>query len=256
MKQKGFAPLIVLIILGVLTAGGFFVYKSLKGKNESLGIIPAQTPTVSPTTTTEASTASTATGSRPKETPKPTIKSIPVANVDNSFYCGKYDSVSHPSLPARGSVPLLVSLSPSGGTSQGVSLAGWQWDYDGDGNWDTDKIIIDPNDRNSNFFLHTYSTTGTLHPKFRVVGNNGSVGPTCTYPFDVVVGGSLAYQNDTIAIDKLSFEYTVSKSKQNFSPPWYEKPFSNESQLIYMPAFNVSSKNKFTFVSYKEYSSS
>lgn len=244
MRQKGFAPILVifvaLLILGSVVYVGVKKSVNLPSSTETPIAESTESPTISP----KSSPLTT--------TPKPTIKPTPVVIIDNSFVCGKYDSVSHPPLPSRGSIPLLVSLSPSGGPSGGVSLAGWQWDYDGNGIWDTDKIIIDPNDANSGYFLHTYTTQGTFHPKFRVVGANGAVGPTCSYPFDVVVGKGPEFQNDIIAIDKLSFEYTVSKSKENFSAPWYMTFANDRNSLIYMPAFNVSSKNKFTYVSFKE----
>lgn len=170
--------------------------------------------------------------------------------INPNSYCGQYgydnNRVSnYPPRPAFGPSPLSVMLSPSGGVGSGISLLGFQWDFEGDGIWDSTAETR---------ITHTYKNNGTFTPKFRVKGSDGSFGPTCTYPFNVTVSdSSVEFQNDTIAVSKLNFEFTVSKSKQNYTFDNDQIIFNNlGNNRIALPAFSVSSKNSFTAIRFKD----
>lgn len=245
--NKGFAPIFVLILL-VVAGVGAIVYVSFKDSKLTTNL-PSQTPTTTQPTGSPIPDPKSAKSSPPTKAVV-TAKPTPTPKVNNS-YCGTYDSVSRPPLPARGNAPLYEVIYPVGGIASGHFFYGWQLDYDGDGNWDTGNLQVNPNDPNSGHYIHTYSANGAFNPKFRIVATDGTVGPTCSYPFNVVVGGSPAYQNDVIAVDKLDIEFTVSKSKSNYQFPWYEENLTNAGDRIYIPGINVSAKENFTSVVFK-----
>ncbi len=202
---------------------------------------PTLTPTNSPPTPTQV-VAQLSYKRNPTPTPTPTPKEV----VNPNFKCGKYEPMTYPSFPALGSPPLLVTLMPSGGISEGYVLAGFQWDYDGDGKWDSGTIHSET--------TYTYTKQGVFKPRFRVVSTDGTYGPPCEYPFEVKVVPSVDYENDTIIVDKLYREFTISKSKQNYTFSGPEKYLNNggpEGDKIFIPFVTISSKNKFTAIRIK-----
>lgn len=251
MRQKGFAPLVIILVVAILAVIGYFAYSAFKGNPDLTTIFSTQTQVASPTVGSTAIPTPVSKTIKPLPTSKPTVIPTPTVVVNNKFTCGEYDQVTRPPIPAKGDAPLYEVLYPAGGIANGYSFFGWQLDYNGDGIWDTDKIKVDSNNPKSSRFPYTYDKGGSYTPKFRVVATNGEVGPTCTYPFDITVGSSPSYQNGVIAVDKLNFEVTVSRSKQNFEFPWFEKDYTNGGGTIYIPGFNVSSKENFTFVGFK-----
>lgn len=180
---------------------------------------------------------------RPTSVPVKSTPTIVTEKINNSFSCGTYSGTSYPPRPAFGANPLLVSFSPSGGTTLGISLAGFQWDYLGNGNWDTSTT--------NGLASFTYNQNGTFTPKFRVKGSDGSVGPTCTYPYLIIVGTSTEFSNSIIAVDKLNLNITISKSSHNYNFPGIESNLNDGGSRIFAPGFSVSSKDQFTAIRYK-----
>lgn len=78
-----------------------------------------------------------------------------------------------------GLAPLTVFLHGSGYAAGGDSLIGYQWDFDGNGVWDSDVILEPVN--------HTYTQPGTYLPQFRVKSSQGLWSDVCLYPYEVVV---------------------------------------------------------------------
>ncbi len=245
--------LLILAVIGVISSvtAAYFLRKNNASQNLDQNTEKTQEVKVEKEPETDANIELTATPIETASTPVPTtarglitpsstLTPTPEVVINDNFSCGTYGGSEYPSYPATGLSPLFVSLFPSGGTMEGVSLVGFQWDYDGDGVWDSGTV----DGRAS----HTYTTSGEYTPKFRVVGSNGEYGPTCTYPHAVVVGTAVDYENDTISVDKLYTEVTVSKSEQNFSFSGKEKALNDDNDRIYIPFLTVSSKEKLTTV--------
>lgn len=235
--------IISIIFMVVICLVQFDNQDKIENKQEPVELIATATATIMPTATATVTPISSPTL---KPTSVPTIKltatpTIPTEVINTSFSCGTYGGDSWPPYPAMGPTPLFVSLYPSGSAP---NLAGFQWDYDGDGSWDSEALDFQAN--------RVYETAGNFRPKFRVKVTNGEYGPTCTYPFEVRAGSSSEYQNETIAIDKLYTEVTVSKSKQNFEFDGPEINLNNiNNNTIIIPFLTVSSKEDFTAIRLK-----
>lgn len=241
LHNKTFLLIISLIFLVAVSISVYYQFINNQQEKNDQHAEVVETDTPRPTKTPESTPSPLTAVVKPTITTKPT----PKVTVDNNHYCGKYDYTTRPPQPAQGPNPAFVYLYPSGGVANYSSLDGFQWDYDGDGVWDTKTISGKTN--------YTYTKIGTYNPKFRIVANNSSVSSTCDYPFEIKITNQYAFQNDTIVIDKLNFEYKVSRAKINYYFPWYDDPkLNNNSEKIFMPAFNVSSKQKFTFIGFKE----
>ncbi len=86
--------------------------------------------------------------------------------------------------PETGVAPLTVTLHGGGKVGEGDvvgSIDGYQWDFENDGEWDTD-VILDP-------ISHVYENPGLYTPKYRVRGNT-TWSDICDYKYDVVVDES------------------------------------------------------------------
>jgi len=115
-------------------------------------------PTPSPTSTPAPTTAPTPTPTPAPDKPKCIASSIP---------------------PSSGPAPLTVFLHGSGQGQGSSNLVGYQWDYEGNGSWDSD-VKLDA-------IQHTYTTAGQYTPKYRILGTNDQWSDTCTYPFSITV---------------------------------------------------------------------
>lgn len=83
--------------------------------------------------------------------------------------------------PTIGAAPLKVALHGSGKSNAlGVGIAGYEWDFDGNGTWDS-PVQLD-------YIEHIYTVNGTYRPKFRIKDQNGKYSETCTYGYEVLVG--------------------------------------------------------------------
>ncbi len=98
-------------------------------------------------------------GDTPTAAPTPTPKPKPEC----------FNPVIYPS--STGTAPYDVLLQPGGSAGSSGGMVGYQWDYTGDGSWDTE---VSPNAIN-----YTYQTAGTYNVKMRVLGSNGEYSNTC-----------------------------------------------------------------------------
>lgn len=125
-------------------------------------ITPSQTTTSPKPVTTSTQTAN------PTPTPTPTSTPVPVKKntCDINVIYGK--------LGGAASDPLLVTLVYSFSGYNNVYMTGAQWDFDGNGSWDTDL-------KQSNGTIeHTYSQSGTYNVKLQLQGSDGSITDVCT----------------------------------------------------------------------------
>lgn len=82
--------------------------------------------------------------------------------------------------PPTGPPPLTVTLHGGGSAGYTPGINGYQWDFEGDGIWDTTEITIWP-------ATHVYTQSGTYYPKYRVHSVNGQWSDICNYPFPIIV---------------------------------------------------------------------
>lgn len=71
----------------------------------------------------------------------------------------------------------------AGGVDSGI--VGYQWDYDGDGKWDSD-VMMDG-------ISYTYQTPGIYNPRYRIKGANGTWSQTCSFPAVINVSPKIKY---------------------------------------------------------------
>lgn len=119
--------------------------------------IPTPTPTTRPSPTVGVSAT-------PTPTPAPVVRKN---TCDVNVIYGKLD-------PSQISSPLLVTLIYSFISYNNVYMTGAQWDFDGDGSWDTDMS------QSNGTIEHTFSNSGTYNVKLRVKGSDGSITDVCS----------------------------------------------------------------------------
>jgi len=255
VAKKGTSP-ILLAILGLVIIGGIaFAGLTLWQKGFLGGILPAKEPLPTPfesvpTPTIELSPTSTQTKKPSPTTGKPkgpTLTPTPVWLNDplNEFTCGNEGEL--PPSPAFGKTPLLVALYPFASIGGGNDfIAGYQFDFDGNGTWDTDIIKDSP-------IIHTYGKEGNYQPKYRIRGTKNTWSEPCEYKRKVVVGEAPAFENEVISVDKINVSATVSKAHPEYSFPAEEtKYFLGTSTRAFRPGFSVSTKNQFLGIRFKK----
>jgi hypothetical protein len=214
MRQKGSALLLIIIIIALIGLVGYWVYQNTHLKNGGLNPSPITTniPTNFPVPSSSVKPSPIPTQVIP--TQKPTLKPTPTATpfglndpVAADGHC--YTPENNWYIPPKGNAPLYVTLSTSGPgfdyTYAGI--AGYQWDFDGDGTWDTGLV-------SSSLIGHIYTQNGTYKPKLRARSSKNTWTPTCDYSYTIVVGETPEYTNDSISIDKINPSVTISKSTQ------------------------------------------
>lgn len=83
-----------------------------------------------------------------------------------------------------GTAPYTIRLEPFAANSgNDGGITGYQWDFEGDGTWDTDRFV------DHGWVDHTYSEAGVYFPKYRVRGHTNFSEP-CDHPFDITVSQS------------------------------------------------------------------
>lgn len=194
MYQRGFAPLLVLIGIFILGIGGALVYSkqvplpkislTSEENKDQVTVSPSITPTptvigqikLSPTQTKSLNPKVTPTTSlKPTSTPKPTPTSastatpVPITKkntCDVNVIYGKLDGTKPD--------PLLVTLVYSFTGSGNVYMSGAQWDFDGNGSWDTDL-------KQSNGTMeHTYNSGGIYNVRLQLQASDGSMTDVCS----------------------------------------------------------------------------
>lgn len=180
MRQKGFAPVTILLILLTVGIIGSVAYLKVRPKivstetsipqflTQSPSPMPSAQPTTesnqpTPTSSIKSPTVTPTPTSTPRPTPTPTPKKNACAvNVINGRSGGGSDN------------PLLVTLVYSFTGYNGAYMTGARWDFDGDGNWDTDL-------KQSNGTIeHTYSSSGSYYPRLQLQASDGSTTDVCT----------------------------------------------------------------------------
>lgn len=174
MSQKGLAPIAVLIIIAILAIVGIATYRnqSIKqsSENETESTTETVSPSRSPTPTTSPKPAPSVTKS-PSPSSSPT--SSPTPTTSSQISCEITTS------PSEGWAPLTVNLSQNIKSPTGAS--GLQWDYDGDGKWDTEMVL-------SNYSpQYTYQKAGSYNVKLNVKTSQGDT--SCTKSITVKPAG-------------------------------------------------------------------
>ncbi|MBI2590920.1 MAG: hypothetical protein HYW33_03535 [Candidatus Blackburnbacteria bacterium] len=190
-SQYGFAPIIVVLVLGAVFAAGVGYYLKASPSNPlsflSVKPTPALTPagdetTPSPTENGTPTPTSSAKGN--KTTPTPTIRASTPTPTPSPTPTPKRNTctvnVIYGRLGGGSNDPLLVTLTYSYSGYNSSYMTGAQWDFDGNGSWDTDL-------KQSNGTMeHTYSS-GTYHPRLQLQGSDGAMTDVCTG--NVIVDG-------------------------------------------------------------------
>ena len=68
--------------------------------------------------------------------------------------------------------------------------------------------------------------------------------PTCDYPYQIIAGSGVAFQNDIIMVDKQNVEVTISKSKNNYMFTGFQTEYNDKPDLIYVPYVIISTKKQ------------
>lgn len=218
MNQRGFIPIIVLIgvlaISGIGVAGVLYLNKTipnitLSSKNNSeFTFSPNQsTPSASsnpqsspqhlsafqillgrnrvaqPSLVPSPSAAIKASSPTPTSHPTSTSRSTQVPSPTPAARKNTCDiNVIYGKLGGGASDPLLVTLTYSFSGFNNTYMTGAQWDFNGDGNWDTDM------NQSNGIIEHTYGGAGSYIVKLQVKGSDGSVTDVCSKSVTVPSG--------------------------------------------------------------------
>ena len=156
-KQRGLAPIAILIIVAILAVISVTAYRNQhvdKSGDKTPTVVGSPSPTISPTASPK-----TTSGSTKSPSPSPSPSSSPAPTISSQISCEITSS------PSDGYAPLTVNLSQNIKSPSGVS--GLQWDYDGDGKWDTDMVLGNYNPQ------YTYQKAGTYNVKLNVKTSSG-----------------------------------------------------------------------------------
>lgn len=201
MNQRGFT--LLHIVIGVLFIGlvGIFIYskqtsitKSPEGSKNQSQATPSASVTSSSSPTTKVSPSllpakspipKPSSSLRPTSSPTPTsTQAAPPSKVSTTKKNTCEANVIYAKLGGGASNPLFVTLvySFTSSGSGNVYMTGAQWDFDGDGNWDTDM-------KQSNGTMeHTYSSGGNYNVKLRLQASDGSTTDICSKSVTVPSG--------------------------------------------------------------------
>lgn len=212
MSQRGFVVIPILVVILIVSLVGYLAYHGLQTKEaipeSERSYFDFASPFPSPTDTILPSVKKT-------ELPIPTKKPLATSSVEiiNDFTCGE----GRTNLPAKGKTPLLTyfwPLASMGSKDKEDYIGGFQWDWDGDGSWDSGILKNTNNDTNAGM-THIYDKEGVYSPKYRVRGTKGTFSKACTYPYKVYVGCDNCWENDVLSVDKTSLNVILSKSSPN-----------------------------------------
>lgn len=216
MDQKGLIPILLLIgliiISGVGVAGTFYLSKTVpsitpfsKGEQFTFSPHPSSIPTgsntqspiqrlsalqmisgrgkVSPSSPSPIPLVIKSPSPAPPSYPTPMPSSVQVAAPTPASPKNTCDvNVIYGKLGGGASDPLLVTLIASFTSHNSAYLTGAQWDFDGNGSWDTDLKQLNGN------MEHTYPQAGTYTAKLQVQGSDGSMTDVCSKSLTVPSG--------------------------------------------------------------------
>lgn len=188
MKEKGFIPLYLIIVLVAFGVVGGVVYyrqntntaveqttNSTQEESASPSATTSPTNKLSPSaiktiTPTPSKTAPTNTGT-PSPTTTSTVSSVKKNTCSVNVINGKLNRDS--------SNPLLVTLTYSFTGYGNVYMTGAQWDFDNNGTWDTDMS------QSNGTAEQTYSSGGTKNVRLQVKGSDGNITDVCSKSFNL-----------------------------------------------------------------------
>ena len=200
MNQRGMAPLLIPIGIAALIIIGGSIFYAVNRNNEVDPAIPAmimpsdETPASSSATLPVAPSFKPATKPAVKPsasvTPKPTSSSTASSTPNPSQNASSQPAKTPEPTPTTGpKVTCGVHFDPTSGTapvdvkliysasfthSNGDYVTNVQWDWDGDGNWDTD---LSPNNQHT---THNYGSAGSYNVKMRLETQNGLKSDVCS----------------------------------------------------------------------------
>lgn len=128
--------------------------------------LPTRTPTKKPTPTATKIPIPTVAPAAPTATPIPTL--APTSPPSNSASCQIIAN------PGSGAAPLKVNLAYSASNLGSSYVTGIQWDYVGDGTWDTDMSLANGN------VNYTYTSEGVYRPTARLQLSSGQITNSCS----------------------------------------------------------------------------
>ncbi|MEK7521300.1 MAG: PKD domain-containing protein [Patescibacteria group bacterium] len=184
-SQHGFTPVLILLVVLAVGAIGGVAYVKIKSKIVSIETPASQSltqaaPSAQPTTESDKPTPiptsqNKSSTPKPTTTPKPTPTPTPKKNPCSI-------NVTYGKLGGGSSDPLLVTLISSFSSYNNTYMTGAQWDFDGNGSWDTDL-------KQSNGIIeHTYGRSGTYNPRLQLQASDGSMTNVCTKGITVPSG--------------------------------------------------------------------
>lgn len=171
-NQSGLAPILIIIIIAVIGIGALIFNSKQKPQStdNQISNLPSVSPSSSPTP--KSSTKSN------QASPSPSSKSSASPSVSPSPSPKPPTCTQTTIAPQKGDAPISVSLHGSGSAGS-AGLIGYQWDFEGDGTWDSGVQL--------NSINYTYEKPGTYTPKYRILDKDDRWSETCTYPFKVEV---------------------------------------------------------------------
>lgn len=185
MNQKGFVPLYILVGILIIGLSGVLIYfKQAPAKKTSETSSNDQnqaTPSALPTTKASASLSPAksltpkASSLSPRLSPSPTPTVVPTpVQVSTTKKNTCEVNVIYGKMGGGSSDPLMVTLTYSYSGYNNTYMTGAQWDFDGDGNWDTDM-------KQSNGTVeHTYGSGGNYNIKLKLQASDGSTTDICS----------------------------------------------------------------------------
>lgn len=197
-NQKGLAPIAVLVIFAIVAITGVVAYRNQnerQSEDKTAVVTENPSPSVSPTSSTKPVITSKSISPAPKDIAK--IASSPSASPAN-LSCEIKIRGENPS--NSGYAPYTVYFfgsdkSPNGG-------AATQWDFDGDGKWDTNFGY------ENNNTAYTYQKVGTYNVKLQT--RNTTYGETSCSTTITAKAGTVAckvYANKTGVAREFEFAY-------------------------------------------------
>lgn len=196
MNERGFVPLLVPFAIAIFLIVGGTLYYNFREKTPEMQPLPSVEVSTSPEASSSASPAASLKASwkpsaKPSAlaTPKATVSPAASATPQSSPSASSQPSSAQPTPtpepkvvcgvhfdPGSGTAPVDVKLiySASFNVSTGDYVTNVQWDWDGDGNWDTDFSA------NNQHTTHTFDKAGTYNVKMKLQTQQGITTEVCS----------------------------------------------------------------------------